>query len=49
MSATIDINSVTKAYGALTVLDDISLSINAGEFVGFSGPLGLWQVNRCCA
>nr|WP_319516383.1 sn-glycerol-3-phosphate ABC transporter ATP-binding protein UgpC [uncultured Cohaesibacter sp.] len=40
MSATIDINSVTKAYGALTVLDDISLSIEAGEFVVFLGPSG---------
>nr|WP_321457807.1 sn-glycerol-3-phosphate ABC transporter ATP-binding protein UgpC [uncultured Cohaesibacter sp.] len=40
MSATIDINNVTKSYGALTVLDDISLSIEAGEFVVFLGPSG---------
>nr|WP_321463212.1 sn-glycerol-3-phosphate ABC transporter ATP-binding protein UgpC [uncultured Cohaesibacter sp.] len=40
MSATIDINHVTKAYGALTVLDDISLSIEAGEFIVFLGPSG---------
>ncbi|WP_319495691.1 sn-glycerol-3-phosphate ABC transporter ATP-binding protein UgpC [uncultured Cohaesibacter sp.] len=40
MSATIDINNVTKAYGALTVLDTISLSIEAGEFVVFLGPSG---------
>ena len=40
MSATIDILNVTKTYGALTVLDDISLHIEAGEFLVFLGPSG---------
>ncbi|WP_319533001.1 sn-glycerol-3-phosphate ABC transporter ATP-binding protein UgpC [uncultured Cohaesibacter sp.] len=40
MSATIDICNVTKTYGALTVLDDISLHIEAGEFLVFLGPSG---------
>ncbi|MGL3608542.1 ABC transporter ATP-binding protein [Rhizobium sp. G187] len=40
MSASIEIENVTKRYGALTVLDEISLSIDAGEFVVFLGPSG---------
>lgn len=40
MSAAIDITNLTKRYGELTVLDDISLSIAAGEFVVFLGPSG---------
>lgn len=40
MSASIEIDNVTKRYGALTVLEDISLSIEAGEFVVFLGPSG---------
>lgn len=40
MSASIAIENVTKRYGALTVLEDISLSIEAGEFVVFLGPSG---------
>ncbi len=40
MSASIEIRNVTKRYGGLTVLEDISLSIAAGEFVVFLGPSG---------
>jgi multiple sugar transport system ATP-binding protein len=40
MSASIKINNVTKRYGALTVLDAISLTIEPGEFVVFLGPSG---------
>lgn len=34
------IHSVTKRYGALTALDDVSLHIAAGEFFGLLGPNG---------
>ncbi|SPJ26208.1 ABC transporter ATP-binding protein [Palleronia abyssalis] len=40
MSAAIDIRHLTKRFGALTVLDDISLQIEDGEFVVFLGPSG---------
>ncbi|OJF93787.1 ABC transporter ATP-binding protein [Pararhizobium antarcticum] len=40
MSASIEITNVTKRYGALTVLSDISLAISAGEFIVFLGPSG---------
>lgn len=40
MSASIEIANVTKRYGALAVLEDISLSIRAGEFVVVLGPSG---------
>ncbi|ALI56257.1 ABC transporter ATP-binding protein [Celeribacter marinus] len=40
MSAPIEITNLTKRYGAVTVLSDISLSIDAGEFVVFLGPSG---------
>jgi ABC-2 type transport system ATP-binding protein len=34
------IQSVTKRYGALTALDDVSLDIARGEFFGLLGPNG---------
>lgn len=40
MTAHIEIKNVTKRYGSLTVLDDISLSIAPNEFMVFLGPSG---------
>ncbi|WP_116132814.1 ABC transporter ATP-binding protein [Tropicimonas sp. IMCC34043] len=40
MSAPIEIANITKRYGALTVLEDITLHIEPGEFVVFLGPSG---------
>ena len=36
----IEISHVSKAYGQVAVLDDISLSIGGDEFVAFLGPSG---------
>ncbi|MEZ6241575.1 MAG: ABC transporter ATP-binding protein [Phycisphaerales bacterium] len=36
----IEIKGLTKRFGALTAVDDLSLSINAGEIFGFIGPNG---------
>ena len=36
----VEINSVTKRYGSLTVLDDVSLSIEAGEIIAIIGRSG---------
>ncbi|TNB47674.1 sn-glycerol-3-phosphate ABC transporter ATP-binding protein UgpC [Martelella lutilitoris] len=40
MTAQIEIKNITKRYGSLTVLDNISLSIAANEFMVFLGPSG---------
>ncbi|MDQ0458016.1 ABC transporter ATP-binding protein [Rhizobium paknamense] len=40
MTAEIEISEVSKQFGALTVLDRLSLSIPAHEFVVFLGPSG---------
>ena len=37
---TLDISHVTKRFGATTALNDISLTIERGEFVCFLGPSG---------
>lgn len=37
---TLDIESVTHQYGDFTAVDDVSLSINAGEIVALLGPSG---------
>ena len=39
MSA-IELNGVTKRYGDVTALDDVSLSVAEGEIFGFLGPNG---------
>jgi multiple sugar transport system ATP-binding protein len=36
----IEIKNVSKAYGPVAVLDDISLTIQSNEFVAFLGPSG---------
>lgn len=40
MTPAIEINGLTKRYGSLTVLDDISLSVDTGEMFGLIGPDG---------
>ena len=36
----IEVNAVSKSYGAQKALDNISFSIKKGEIVGFLGPNG---------
>ena len=36
----IEISHLTKRYGALTAVDDITFSVSAGEVLGFLGPNG---------
>jgi len=36
----IEISRLTKRYGALTAVDDVSLTVEAGDFFGFLGPNG---------
>jgi ABC-2 type transport system ATP-binding protein len=36
----LSLDNLTKRYGALTALDDVSLQIQAGEFFGLLGPNG---------
>ncbi len=40
MSAIIEIEGLTKRYGSLTALHDLTLSIEEGSIVGFIGPNG---------
>lgn len=40
MGVMIEVQHVTKRYGALTALDDMSFSIQQGEIVAFLGPNG---------
>ncbi|TPJ30824.1 sn-glycerol-3-phosphate ABC transporter ATP-binding protein UgpC [Mesorhizobium sp. B2-7-2] len=40
MTADIEIRNVSKHFGAMTVLDDLSLFIKAREFIVFLGPSG---------
>ncbi|MFV5687022.1 gliding motility-associated ABC transporter ATP-binding subunit GldA [Flavobacterium sp. ZT3R25] len=36
----IEVNNISKSYGAQKALDNISFSVNKGEIVGFLGPNG---------
>jgi ABC-2 type transport system ATP-binding protein len=36
----VEVNHVTKTYGAVTAVDDISFTMEAGEIVGLLGPNG---------
>ncbi|HEX7372623.1 MAG TPA: ATP-binding cassette domain-containing protein, partial [Thermodesulfobacteriota bacterium] len=38
--ALLDIQSVTKRFGGLTAIHDVSLQINQGEIMGLIGPNG---------
>ncbi|RQG90243.1 metal ABC transporter ATP-binding protein [Natrarchaeobius halalkaliphilus] len=40
MTSVVDIRNVTFAYGEKIALDDVSLSIEAGDFLGLIGPNG---------
>ncbi|MGX6449808.1 ABC transporter ATP-binding protein, partial [Patulibacter sp. S7RM1-6] len=37
---TVDLRGVTRRYGALTAVDDLTLHVDAGEFVAILGPSG---------
>lgn len=36
----IELTHVTKKFGSFTAVDDLTLTVNAGEFFGFLGPNG---------
>ncbi|SEH10740.1 iron complex transport system ATP-binding protein [Natronorubrum sediminis] len=40
VSASIEIENCSLSFGDLSVLEDVSLTVDAGEFVGFIGPNG---------
>jgi ABC-type multidrug transport system ATPase subunit len=40
MSAAIEIKGLTKKFGAVTAVDNLTLSVEAGEIFGFLGPNG---------
>ncbi|WP_198371658.1 ABC transporter ATP-binding protein [Roseomonas rosulenta] len=40
MAALIEIERLTKRFGAFTAVDDVSFSVDRGEVVGFLGPNG---------
>ena len=40
MTPAIQVEQVSKRYGALTALDHVSLEIGQGEFFGLLGPNG---------
>ena len=46
---TVQLRNVQKAFGATSVISDVDLAIEKGEFVVFVGPVGLRQVHPAAA
>ncbi len=40
MAEMISLDGLTKRFGAITAVDDISFSVKRGEVLGFLGPIG---------
>jgi len=40
LAALIEIERLTKRFGAFTAVDDVSFTVDRGEVVGFLGPNG---------
>ena len=40
MSASVEFRGVTQTYGSFTAVDDVSLTIGAGQFAVILGPSG---------
>ncbi|MES3161743.1 MAG: metal ABC transporter ATP-binding protein, partial [Halorubrum sp.] len=40
MSSVVDVDSVTFEYGDTLAVDDVTFSVEAGEFLGLIGPNG---------
>ena len=38
--ASLDLRGIRKSFGAIPVLDDVSLTLEAREFIAFLGPSG---------
>ena len=38
--SSIELDAVTKRFGAVEVISELSLTINSGEFIAFLGPSG---------
>jgi ABC-2 type transport system ATP-binding protein len=43
----IEIRNLTKTYGAVTAVDDLTVTIRPGKVTGFLGPNGAGKSPRC--